>query len=428
MLDINVLRDFPEKVIKTLEKRQQPEKISLVNHLIKEDSLWRSNLKKLESLKQTRNELTHQIIQFKKEKKDSARFIKEAKELPEKIKELEESTTALKKKIDEELLQIPNILDQKVPLGKSEKDNPVIKTVGKPKSVSFNLLSHIELVENLGLADFEAGRTVAGKGFNYLKGDLALLDHSLQRYGVDYLLKKGFTLVVPPMLLNFESLRGALNGLKDFEEVIYKVEKEDLYLIGTAEHSLVSMFKDKTLQKDDLPLKVCALTPCFRKEIGAHGVDTKGLFRMHQFNKVEQVMISPPEKSEDNLEEMQKITESFFKSLEIPFRVIEICSADLGAKFSRQYDIEAWFPRQKEYKEVTSAGNCTDYQSRALNIKFYDKGNRVYPHLLNNTMVATSRAMVCILENYQQRNGTIKVPKVLQPYMGNKKVIGEKNG
>lgn len=427
MLDINLVRDSPEKIIKTLEKRQQHQKVNLVNNLIKQDTTWRANLKKLELLKQRRNELTNQIIQYKKEKKDPVKLLKEAKELPNQIKELEESTSVLKTKIEEGLLQLPNILNAKVPLGKSEKDNPTLKVVGKPKTPPFPLLSHIELVETLGLADFEAGRMVAGKGFNYIKGDLALLDHSLQRYGVDQLLKKGFTLVVPPMLLNFESLRGALNGLKDFEEVIYKVEKEDLYLIGTAEHSLVSMFRDKTIQKEELPLKVCALTPCFRKEIGAHGVDTKGLFRMHQFNKVEQVVVSVPEVSETMLEEMQKITESFFKSLEIPFRVIEICSADLGAKFSRQYDIEAWFPRQKEYKEVTSAGNCTDYQSRALNIKYYDKGNRVYPHVLNNTMVATSRAMVSILENYQQKDGTVKVPKVLQPYMG-KKVIGEKNG
>ena len=421
MLDINLFRDSPDLIKKDLKKRNQEDKIKLVDEVITKDKQWRSALKSLESLKKKRNQITQEITKLSKEKKDIKHLIKEAKALPSKIKELEEKTNKLHSLINEKVSLVPNLLHPKVPKGKSEKDNPVLKKTGRPKKLN-NLLPHTELAEKLNLADFDAGRSNSGRGFNYIKGDLALLDQSLQRYGIDFLIKQGFTLVTPPMMLNFQTLLSAVNGLEDFEDVVYKIDKEDLYLIGTAEHSLVSMLKNKTLNKEDLPIKLCAVTPCFRKEIGAHGVDSKGLFRMHQFNKVEQVVLTTPEKSAKQLEEMQKLTETFFKTLEIPFQVIEICSADLGAKFSRQYDIEAWFPRQKEYKEVTSAGNCTDFQSRALNIKYYDKGNRIYVHILNNTMVATSRAMVAILENHQQKDGTIKVPKALQKYMG-KKVI-----
>ena len=228
-------------------------------------------------------------------------------------------------------------------------------------------------------------------------------------------------------MLNHETLLGALNGLEDFEQVVYKIDKENLYLIGTAEHTLVSLFKDKILNEKNLPIKLFAVTPCFRKEIGSRGVDTKGLYRMHQFNKVEQVVFCKSEDSYKFLEVMQSITEEFFQSLEIPYQVIEICSGDLGAKFAKQYDIEAWFPRQDKYCEVTSAGSCTDFQSRALNTKIESKGERKYPHVLNNTMIATSRAMVAILENFQNKDGTIDIPKVLQPYMGDKKKIGVKN-
>ena len=220
------------------------------------------------------------------------------------------------------------------------------------------------------------------------------------------------------MLLNFKTLLGGANGLKDFEEVVYKIEEEDLYLVGTAEHTLIGLNQNKIFNKDDLPLKLCAYTPCFRKEIGGHGVDTKGLFRMHQFNKVEQVVITAQKDSEKMHKEMQSISEKFFQSLKIPFRVVEICSGDLGNKFSKQFDIELWFPRQKDYKEATSAGNCTNFQSRALNIRYADKEQKDFVHILNNTMVATSRAMVAILENYQQKDGSVKVPTVLQKYTG----------
>ena len=426
MLDLRSIREDQSRIKKDLEKRDQKDKIKWIDEIIKLDKESKNLKKQAEDLRHKRNNLSLEINNAKKEKRDLKPILEEAKSIPNKIKQIEEKQESISKKLDYYLIRIPNYLDKTVPTGKDASENKVIRKFGKVPKISFELKNHVELIEHLGLADFDAGRKVSGQGFNYLLDDMALLDHALQRYGVDFVLKNGFTLVVPPLMLNKDTLSGAVD-LSAFEEVIYKVENEDLYLVGTAEHSLVSMFKDKILKKEDLPIKVTALTPCFRKEIGGHGVDTKGLFRMHQFNKVEQVVYCHPNDSSKVLELMQSITEKFFKSLKIPFRVIEICSGDLGGKFSKQYDIEAWFPRQNEYKEVTSCGNCTDYQTRRLNIKFEYKGEKEHVHILNNTMVATSRAMVAIIENYQQKDGSIKIPTVLQKYMyGKKKIISKK--
>lgn len=423
MIDIKVIRETPELVKENIKKKFQNEKLKIFDDLLKIDREWRELKSEGDSLRAKRNTISKEISELKKSGISSSAKMKEAQKIPLQLEEIENNSKLLEEKRDSLLSQLPNIMHESVPIGKDASENKEIKKWGNIPKQNFEIKNHAELIENMGMADFEAGRSNSGEGFNYIMGDIALLDHALQRYGVDFLLKRGFTLVVPPMMLNFETLLGALNGLKDFEEVVYKIDKENLYMIGTAEHALVSLKKNKILRKEELPLKLCALTACFRKEIGSHGVDTKGLFRMHQFNKVEQVVYSLPESSYEILEEMQKITEDFFQSLGIPYRVIELCSGDLGAKFTKQYDIEAWFPRQKAYREVTSAGNCTDFQARALNIKYYDKEEKKYTHILNNTMVATSRAMVAILENYQQKDGSVEVPKVLQPYMFGKKKI-----
>jgi seryl-tRNA synthetase len=424
MLDIKFVRENPDLIKENVKKRNLDQKV--VDDLLKADAEWRKLKSKIDDLRHERNKISEDINQAKKAGKDVSQLVKKAKSIPDEIKECEAKQEVLIKKIDSQLASIPNILHEKVPYGKDASDNVELRKWGKIPRFDFEIINHAELIESMGFADFEAGRKNAGQGFNYLLGDMAILDNALQRYGVDFLMKKGFTLVVPPMMLNFETLLGALNGLKDFEDVVYRIENEDLYMIGTAEHSLVSINKNKVLNKKDLPMKLCAVTSCFRKEIGAHGVDTKGLFRMHQFNKVEQVVVCEPEKSFEMLETMQQITEELFQSLNIPYRVIEICSGDLGAKFAKQYDIEAWFPRQGKYAEVTSAGNCTDFQARHLNIKYQDKGEARHVHILNNTMIATSRAMVAILENYQNKDGTVTVPKALLPYMHGIKVIGKK--
>ena len=417
MLDIRFIADNPKVVKDDLKKRFKADRIWLVDELTRDYSSFKSLKKDLDDTRHNRNKLSKEINQLKKSKKDTTKKLKEAAKIPARLKSIEEDMNLLNKEINKKILQIPNISHKSVPKGKDETKNKEIRKVGTPKKFSFPLINHAELVENLCIANFDAGRKAAGQGFNYLTGELSQLDHALQRYGMDFLINKGFEIVVPPILLNKKSLSGTVN-LADFEEGIYKIDGEDLYLIGTSENSIIPLFQNKTLNKSKLPVKLCALTPCFRKEMGAHGVDTKGLFRMHQFNKVEQVLITTPENSFKMLEDMQKLSEQFFKSLKVPFRVIEICSGDLGDKQAKQYDIEAWFPRQKKYAEVTSASNCTDYQARKMNIKTIDKkNNRDFVHILNNTMVATSRAMVAILENFQQKNGSIKIPKVLHKYL-----------
>jgi len=427
MIDIKFLRDNPEIIKNNLKRRYQEEKIAWIDIIISNDKRYRNLKQKAERLRQQRNTLTDEIREFKQKGQDIAPRLKLAKEIPNKIEIIESEMEEIKLQNDTYLKQLPNILHNSVPEGKTEDQNkPFRFFLEDPKPKDFELRSHVELLELSNLANFEAGRINAGQGFNYLIGDMTKLDLALQRFGTDFLEKKGFQLIGVPLMLNKTSLQGAVN-LEDFRDVIYKIEGEDLYLIGTGEHPLVALNKDKTFNEKDLPIKICTITPCFRKEIGGHGVDSKGIFRMHQFYKVEQVIISNQEDSFKYMEEMQRISEDFFKELKIPFRVIEICAGDLGPKMARQYDIEAWFPREKKYKEVTSAGNTTDYQAVKLNIKYIDnEGNKKYVHMLNNTMVATSRAMVTILENFQNSDGTITVPKPLRKYLGKKKIGGIK--
>ena len=421
MLDINLIRNNPDLVRQNIRKRFQENKIKILDDLIKQDHEFLKLKKEIEDLRHKKNEMSFLINQLKKQNEPALKEIKQAKQLPKKIETLENKQNKIKEKIDDYASQLPNIMNEFVPTGKDANDNKEIKKWGKIPKFDFELKNHAELVENLGYADFEAARKTSGAGFNYLIDKLARLDDALQRYGIDFAVKNGFKLVIPPIMLSKESMSSAIN-FDDFKDVVYKIDKEDLYLIGSAEHSLVAFFKNKTLNKKDLPVKLCALTPCFRKEIGGHGVDMRGLFRMHQFNKVEQFCVSSVEDSYKMLDEMQKISEKFLESLEIPYRVVEICSGDLSGKLARQYDIEAWFPRQNAYREVTSAGNATDYQARRINVKYYEGEEKKIPHMVNNTMVATSRTMVAILENYQQKDGSIKVPKVLRKYLDFKEI------
>ena len=424
MLDIKFVKDHPDLVKKNLEKRHLTNKLRLVDEVV---TLYKKRLaikQDVDMLRGKRNVASQEINKLRKEGKDVKAKITAVQKIPEEIAALEKKQKKLQQELGNLLLELPNILHESVPDGKVEADNPVIKTWGKPTKHNFELVNHGELIEAAGLADFETGRTVSGQGFNYLLGDMALLDLALQRYGIEVLVKNGFTPVIPPLTLHYGTLLGVLNGLEDFKDVVYKIADEDAYLIGTAEHALIALMSGKLLEQKKMPLKLCAVTPCFRKEIGSTGVDTKGLFRMHQFNKVEQVVFTDIKSSFKILDELQKISEQFFQDLEIPYQVVEICSGDLGAKQAKQYDIEAWFPRQQKYREVTSASSCTDYQSRALGIKYVDKNKeKQYAHIVNNTMVATSRAMVAILENFQQKDGSVKIPKVLQHYMYGKKVI-----
>ena len=424
MLSIKFIRENPDVVKKSLEKRKDTEKIKWVDEALNIDEKWRSLKKEVDELRHKRNIVTEEVMKLRKSGNDASQKIQEAKEIPEKIKKSEEELEELKKKIRFYLMRIPNILHESVPYGKDASENVEIKKVGKVTNFKFELKPHGELAENLGIADFKRAAKVAGAGFNYLKDGLALLDLALQRFTVDFLVKKDYRLVYPPFMMNKKAYEG-VTDLADFENVMYKIEGEDLYMIATSEHPMAAMFMDEVIDEKKLPIRLCGISACFRKEIGAHGVDTRGLFRMHQFNKVEQFIFCKPEDSWKFHEELQKNSEEMLKQLGIPFRVVNICTGDIGIVAAKKYDIEAWFPRSKAYMEVGSNSNCTAYQAVRLNIR-YQKGNeREYVHTLNNTGIATSRIMVAILENYQQKDGSVKIPKVLQKYMYSKKFIGK---
>jgi len=420
MLDIATIRESPKIVKASLKKRNLPEK--QVDEVLKLDEEWRKLKGDADSLRAKRNKISEEINAAKKAGGDVKKIIKEAQEVPQKVAKIEERVQKIRQELDNILNNMPNILHESVPAGKTAEDNPVVRKFGKPRKFDFELKGHGELAEQNNWADFKRAAKNAGAGFVYLKGQLAVLDIALQRFAVDMMIKNGFTLVEPPFLLNKDAY-SAVTPLKDFENVMYKIENEEMYLIATSEHPLAALHMNEVLKDEELPVTVCGISPCFRKEIGSHGVDTRGFFRMHQFNKIEQVVLCKPEESWKWFEKMQKITESIFQELEIPYRIIEICSGDLSPKNAKQYDIEGWFPRQGKYAELGSCSNCTTYQAARANIRYQKKdGTREYVHTLNNTATATSRAMVAILENHQNKDGTVDIPKALQKYTGFKKM------
>jgi len=333
-----------------------------------------------------------------------------------------EKEDKLSKEIHEIMVQIPNIIHKSVPIGKDETGNVEIKKIGKIPKFSFDVKNHVELMENLGIADFDSSARVSGTGFYYLKGELALLNQALIRFGIDFMKEKGYEYIETPLMLNEESIYASMD--KDaIEQSVYSIKDEDLNLIGTAEQSLLAMHSEDVIPEDKLPKKYFSYSMCFRKEIGAHGINEKGLWRTHQFNKIEQFVFCKPEESEKIYDELLKNSEEILKTLELPYRVLEICTGDLADWKYRSADLEVWRPTTKEYGEVVSLSNCTSYQARKLNIKVLRKGGvREVLHTLNDTALATSRIMVAILENNQQKDGSIKIPKALWKYTGFKEI------
>ena len=425
MLDIKFIRENPEKIKENLKKKFQEEKLPLVDDVLAKDEEYRRLLQEAEKLRHDRNEVTGKINETKKSGGDITELMKQAKEIPARIKETEEKVDTLKKEITEIVKKIPNIIHESVHIGKDDSENVEIERFGEPIKKSFPVKSHVEICESLGVADFDASARVAGNGFFYLVGDLALLNQALIRFGIDFMIRKGYTFMEPPLMVRREVCDGMVD-LSFFEEIIYKVDGEDLYLIPTAEFPLVAMFINQVVDKKQLPIKLCGFSQCFRKEVGAHGIDEKGLFRTHQFNKVEQVIICEPEESWKYYDELQKNSVELFKELGLPTRIFESCSGDLGDLKAKGADLEAWSPRKDGYFEICSVSNLTDAQSRRLNIKVDDGGSRYLPHTLNNTAIATSRAMVAILENFQNEDGSITIPEVLSPYMNNMSTIEPK--
>lgn len=422
MQDIKLIRDTPDVLIKDLEKRKDTEKIKSVKKVVKLDLDWRKLKHEEDQLRSQRNTLSKQVAELKKQKKDASKVLAQVKNIPVKIKESEEKRKQLEQEIDLILKSLPNLMHESVPYGKDDSENVSIRTWGEPVKKDFELKPHSELAESLNVADFERAAKISGSGFYILKGKLALLNQALIRLAIDSLVSKGYNYTEVPYMLNKDAYETGVS-LEDFEDVMYKIEGEDKYLIATSEHPLLAQFKDEVFEADQLPIKICSYSMCFRREIGSHGIDTKGLFRTHQFNKVEQVIICKPEESYKLHEELQKNAEELHKKLGLPYRVVNICTGDLGNFAAKKYDIETWMPRQQQYKETCSNSNYTDYQARRANIKFKDKDKNLLVHTLNSTAIATSRIMVAILENYQNEDGSLTIPKVLRPYMyGMKKI------
>ncbi|OGM01615.1 serine--tRNA ligase [Candidatus Woesearchaeota archaeon RBG_13_36_6] len=428
MLDIKLVRENPDIIKKDLEKRKDKEKLPWVDDVVKKDEEWREQKQKLDELRHSRNTITGEINQLKKQGKDVSKKLKEAKELPEKIKATEDNVEKLQQKVKFYLMRLPNILHDSVPYGKDENDNKVIKVWGKKPKFDFKPKNHLEIALNLGTIDQERAAKVAGAGFVYLKEELALLDLAIQRFAIDFLRKRGYVLIEPPFMINRKAYEGMVDP-SDFEMVTYKIEKEDLYLIATAEHPLGARFMGEVFNKEDLPKKFIGMSPGFRKEVGAHGKYTKGLFRMHQFNKIEQFIFCLPEQSWKLFEELQKNSEDLYQKLGLHYQVVDICTGDIGTIAAKKYDIEAWMADDK-FREVGSNSNCTDYQARRLNIRFREGEGKPpvgFVHTLNNTALATSRTMIAILEQYQQKDGCVVVPDVLRPYMNGLKKLEKKN-
>ncbi|HII72727.1 TPA: serine--tRNA ligase [Candidatus Woesearchaeota archaeon] len=422
MLDIKYIAENKELVKDNIRKKNR-DNTETVDKCLEKYEEYKKLLQEIQELKTEKNKASQEVNRLKKEKKDATAAIAQVKELPVKIKEKEEELSKAQEEMADLQKAIPMMLHESVPIGKNDKENVVRQVTGKPEIKDFDVLSHVEICEKLGIADFDAASRVSGNGFFYLKKELAMLNQALIRFATEFMIRRGFIFVEPPLMMREEVLRTVMPP-GDFAEHAYKLQGTDLVLIATSEHPLLGMFYGQIIDKKQLPIKMCGYSQCFRQEIGSHGIDEKGLFRTHQFNKVEMVVICEPEDSFSFYDEMLGHSVELFKQLGIPTRVLESCSGDLGDLKSKGADLEAWSPRRKEYFEVCSVSNITDAQARRMGCKVFDGEKRYHPHMLNNTVIATSRAMVAVLENYQNADGTVTIPEVLAPYMDGKTRIG----
>lgn len=434
MIDINLIRNSPEIVRESQKKRNLDP--SVVDKVLELDMIWRENLQVLEKLRNLKNKKVDEISKKIRERQDVSIIKDEVSKINEDIGRIEKIVEDVKMQRDNMLWNIPNILDDDVPYGKDENDNVPVKFWGRAKvfredvdnflkesrkSMDYQVidkrpLSHIDILEMCNLADTERAGKVAGSRFYYLKNELVRLELALEMFSLNHLLKKGFEIIEPPFMLSRRAMEGATD-LASFEDTIYKVQDEDLYLIATSEHAIAAYHMDEILDENELPKKYAGISPCFRKEAGSHGKDTKGIFRVHQFNKIEQFIYCLPDDSKVMHEELLRNAEEIYQMLDLPYRVINICSGDLGNVASKKYDIEVWMPAQGKFREVVSASNVKDYQARRLNIRVRGKEKNYFPHTLNSTAVATTRTIVAIIENHQVGNG-IKIPQPLVEYFG----------
>ena len=421
MLDPKLIKEKPE-VIKDMLKARSVE--FDLEGLINSDQQRREFITKTDELRKKKNQVALNISEKKKKGEDISSILAEMKSVSEQLSKLEVEQNNIEKKYLKLATSIPNLIHESVPIGEDEESNKEIKKWGNIPEFDFKIKDHIDISEDLDLVDLERAAKVAGARFYYLKNDLVRLNQALINFGLDFLREKGYSAVQPPYMINRESMEGAVIA-EDFEEVIYKIDNQDLYMIGTSEHAMAAMHSKEIIEGKDIPKKYAGISPCFRKEAGAHGRDQKGIFRVHQFDKIEQFVFSKPEDSWKEHEKLLSIAEEFYQKLEIPYRVMLLSTGDTGNISAKTYDIEAWMAGQNAYREIVSCSNCLEYQARRLKIRFRDKTNEdtQYVHTLNSTLIATTRVLVAIMENFQTKDGHIRIPEVLQGYMGNQKEI-----
>lgn len=424
MIDIRFLRENPDIVKENIKKKFQDSKLPMVDQVIQLDEENRKIKTQADELRSNRNKLSKQIggLMAQGKKEEAEEIKKQVVAQSDKLAELEQQENEYEEKITNIMMVIPNIIDDTVPVGKDDSENVEIEIYGDPAVPEFEIPYHAEIMEKFNGIDLDSARKVAGNGFYYLMGDIARLHSGIISYARDFMIDKGFTYCIPPYMIRSEVVTGVMS-FAEMDAMMYKIEGEDLYLIGTSEHSMIGKFIDTIIKEDQLPQTLTSYSPCFRKEKGAHGIEERGVYRIHQFEKQEMIVVCKPEESSMWFEKLWKNTVDLFRSLDIPVRTIECCSGDLADLKVKSYDVEAWSPRQKKYFEVGSCSNLGDAQARRLKIRVAGKEGKYFAHTLNNTVVAPPRMLIAFLENNLNADGTVNIPEALRPYMGGKSVI-----
>ena len=427
MIDIAILRENPTLVKENMKKKFQDDKIGLVDEAYKLDKDYREVVTKASELRSVRNKLSKEIGKFMREgnKEAAENNKKQVNEMADELKKLEELEVKYGNELKAIMMKIPNFIDETVPLGKDDSENVEITKYGDPVVPDFEIPYHTEIMEKFDGIDMDAAGRVAGQGFYYLMGDIARLHSAVLSYARDFMIDRGFTYVVPPYMIRSNVVTGVMS-FEEMDSMMYKIEGEDLYLIGTSEHSMIGKFIDTIIDEEKLPYTYTSYSPCFRKEKGAHGIEERGVYRIHQFEKQEMIVVCKSEDSKMWFDKLWNNTVDLFRSLDIPVRTLECCSGDLADLKSKSIDVEAWSPRQKKYFEVGSCSNLTDAQARRLNIRIKGKEGKYFAHTLNNTVVAPPRMLIAFLENNLNEDGSVNIPKALQPYMGGKEKITTK--
>ncbi|WP_286356871.1 serine--tRNA ligase [Ileibacterium valens] len=428
MLDIKFVRENPDLVKENIHKKFQDQKLSLVDDVITEDAALRRAQQQADELRSQRKKISKEIgkLMGQSKKEEAEEIKKQVAAIAGQLEELASKEDQLRTSVTEKMMMIPNMIDDSVPIGKDDSENVELERFGEPVVPDFEIPYHTEIMESLAGIDLDAARRVAGNGFYYLVGDIARLHSAILSYARDFMIDRGFTYVIPPYMIRSNVVDGVMS-FAEMEGMMYKIEGEDLYLIGTSEHSMIGRFIDQIINEKELPYTLTSYSPCFRKEKGAHGIEERGVYRIHQFEKQEMIVVCRPEESADWFKKLYTNTVDFFRTLDIPVRTLECCSGDLADLKNKSVDVEAWSPRQKKYFEVGSCSNLTDAQARRLKIRVKDdKGNKYFAHTLNNTCVAPPRMLIAFLENNLQEDGSVLIPEVLQPYMGGKKVLTPK--